>query len=53
LEVAGLAVRGKTNREIAEGLFVSVRTVQNHLQNVYGKLGVSNREELARVFTPR
>ena len=52
LEVAGLAVRGKTNREIAEGLFVSVRTVQNHLQNVYGKLGVSNRDELARVFTP-
>lgn len=34
------------SKEIAERLFVSVRTVNNHLQNVYTKLGVSGRAEL-------
>jgi len=45
-EVAALAVRGRSNKEIAECLVVSVRTVENHLQNVYTKLGVSGRDEL-------
>ena len=49
-EVAGLAASGGSSKEIAERLFVSARTVENHLQSVYGKLGVSSREELAAVL---
>lgn len=45
-EVADLAAQGLTNREIADQLVVSVRTVENHLQRVYAKLGVSSREQL-------
>jgi DNA-binding NarL/FixJ family response regulator len=46
-EIARLAARGLTSRAIAEELFVSTRTVENHLQRVYIKLGVSGRAELA------
>ena len=49
-EVAELAARGLTKREIAERLFVSVRTVGNHLNHVYGKLGLSDRAQLATVL---
>jgi DNA-binding CsgD family transcriptional regulator len=46
-EIARLAASGLTNQEIADRLFVSVRTVGNHLQNSYTKLGVTGRSELA------
>src|SRR5438270_134438 len=46
-EIAGLAARGRTNREIAEQLVLSERTIENHLQRVYVKLGVSARTHLA------
>ncbi|MFC6599818.1 AAA family ATPase [Kitasatospora paranensis] len=46
-EIAWLAAQGATSRGIAEGLHLSVRTVDNHLQNIYGKLGVSGRTRLA------
>ena len=49
-EVATLAVRGMTSRDIATTLVVSVRTVENHLQRAYEKLGVSSRMELAAVL---
>ena len=49
-EVAGLAARGHTSREIADDLIVSVRTVENHLQRAYSKLGVTSREELAEIW---
>ncbi len=49
-EVAELAGRGMTSKEIAERLFVSSRTVENHLQRVYDKLGVHGRAELAEVL---
>ncbi|KJK47212.1 hypothetical protein UK23_21100 [Lentzea aerocolonigenes] len=45
--VAELAVQGLTNRQIADGLFVTVRTVESHLSNVYRKLGVQTRADLA------
>ncbi|GIH95750.1 LuxR family transcriptional regulator [Planobispora siamensis] len=45
-EVARLAATGLTNRDIAERLVLSVRTVQNHLQDVFNKLGVSRRTDL-------
>jgi DNA-binding CsgD family transcriptional regulator len=44
--VAELAAAGATNREIAEQLFVTVRTVESHLSNVYRKLGVELRADL-------
>lgn len=46
-EIAVAAARGITSREIADRLGLSVRTVDNHLGNVYRKLAVSNRVELA------
>jgi DNA-binding CsgD family transcriptional regulator len=46
LQVVDLAVTGLTNREIAERLFVSRRTVATHLEHVFQKLGHGNRVEL-------
>ena len=40
-DIATLAAQGESSKEIAERLFLSVRTVNNHLQNVYSKLGVA------------
>jgi ATP/maltotriose-dependent transcriptional regulator MalT len=50
IEVAGLAAAGVPNREIAVRLSVSVRTVENHLQHVYEKLGVARRAELRQAL---
>ncbi|GAA1067717.1 helix-turn-helix transcriptional regulator [Streptomyces asiaticus] len=53
-KVAQMASRGAGNREIAESLFVTVRTVETHLTSVYRKLSVGQRGELASVLnTPR
>jgi DNA-binding CsgD family transcriptional regulator len=49
-EIALLAARGASSREIAGRLVLSVRTVDNHLQNAYRKLGVTRRQDLARVL---
>jgi DNA-binding CsgD family transcriptional regulator len=49
-EVALLAAGGLSSREIAGRLVVSVRTVDDHLQRAYRKLGVAGRGELARVL---
>ena len=46
-EVAVLASEGLANREIAARLFLSARTVENHLQRAYEKLGITTRSELA------
>jgi DNA-binding NarL/FixJ family response regulator len=50
--VAMLAAAGRTNREIAETLFLSVRTVESHLSHAYQKIGVRSRTELALVLEP-
>lgn len=50
-EIARLAARGLSNREIAERLFVSVRTVEGHLHRLYAKLGVNDRRDLAAFVT--
>jgi DNA-binding NarL/FixJ family response regulator len=45
--VAGLAAAGRSNREIADVLVISVRTVESHLAATYRKLGVRSRVQLA------
>jgi predicted ATPase/DNA-binding CsgD family transcriptional regulator len=45
-EIADLAARGMSNRQIAEHLFISKRTVDAHLDHIYAKLGISSRVEL-------
>jgi DNA-binding NarL/FixJ family response regulator len=49
-EIALLAAGGASSREIAGRLVLSVRTVDNHLQNAYRKLGVSRRQDLEAVL---
>jgi len=51
-EIASLAAAGLRNREIAERLTVSVRTVEGHLYRISAKLGTSNRAALAGLLGP-
>jgi DNA-binding CsgD family transcriptional regulator len=46
-EVAELVARGATNQSIADTLFLSVKTVESHLRNIFAKAGVSSRDALA------
>jgi DNA-binding CsgD family transcriptional regulator len=46
--VALLVSQGKSNKEVATAMFVTVRTVESHLTHIYKKLGVRSRTELAR-----
>ena len=47
LAVARLVATGLTNKEVANELYVSVKTVEYHLRNIYIKLGISSRRALA------
>ncbi|MBO9531503.1 MAG: helix-turn-helix transcriptional regulator, partial [Solirubrobacteraceae bacterium] len=49
-EVVALVAAGRTNPAIAEELFLSVKTVETHLRNVFSKLGVASRAEVAAAF---
>ncbi|WP_405150297.1 LuxR C-terminal-related transcriptional regulator [Sphaerisporangium sp. NBC_01403] len=49
-EIASLAATGMTNRQIAERLVLSIRTVANHLAAVYDRLGVGDREALGQIL---
>lgn len=49
-EAAVLASTGRSNKDIAEQLHISVRTVENRLQHVYEKLGISGRAELQAIL---
>lgn len=46
--IQGLILQGKTNKEIANELFISLSTVKTHITNIYNKLQVSNRKELVQ-----
>ncbi len=48
--IADLAAGGRPNREIAETLFVTTATVEYHLRNVYRKLGITSRAQLAEAL---
>ena len=53
LEIAELVAIGQRNREIAETLFLSVRTVEGHLRRIFGKLGITSRTQLATLMRER
>jgi two-component system, NarL family, response regulator LiaR len=46
-EVIRLVARGKSNREIAETLVISEKTVKAHISNILGKLGLGDRTQMA------
>ena len=45
-EIIVALLHGKSNKELAETLFVSEKTIETHLANIYRKVGVKNRLEL-------
>ena len=49
LQIARLAAEGLSNREIGQQLYLSHRTVRNHLYRIFPKLGITSRTELAAV----
>ncbi len=51
-EIAALAAAGQSNRQIAERLVISERTVETHVASIFQKLGVANRRELASLIAP-
>ena len=50
--VAQLAAAGLSNRDIAQNLFITTRTVEGHLTNAYHKLAITSREQLPAALTP-
>ncbi len=48
VDVLRLAAQGHTTREIAEQLFISAKTADRHIQNLYTKIGASNRAAATR-----
>ena len=51
-EIAAMVSAGMSNREIANRLSVSVRTVDGHLYRIYAKLDIQSRDQLARLIRP-
>ena len=51
--VAGFAAEGLSNKDIAQALFVTTKTVEVHLSNVYRKLGIGSRSELPQALRRR
>lgn len=51
--VSDLVASGLTNRQTAEALFVTIKTVETHLAKAYNKLGIGTRAELARIIGTR
>ena len=49
-EIMGLLARGRSNGAVAEELFISEKTVKNHINRIYAKLGVTSRGEAIAAF---
>ena len=52
LRVARLAAEGRSNREIAYELYVTLKAIEGHLARAYAKLGIEGRSQLARALAP-
>jgi DNA-binding CsgD family transcriptional regulator len=52
LQIARFVAEGLTNRQVAEQLFLSPRTIDFHLRNVFRKLDITSRNELGRLISP-
>ena len=50
MQIAAMVAEGRTNRNIADSLFLSPKTIEFHLGHVFRKLDVSNRTELTRAM---
>jgi DNA-binding CsgD family transcriptional regulator len=50
LRVVQLAAEGRTNREIAYQLYVTIKTIEGHLARAYAKLGIERRQQLSKFF---
>ena len=48
-QIASFVAQGLSNREVAAKLFLSPRTIDFHLRNVFAKTGITSRSELARI----
>jgi DNA-binding CsgD family transcriptional regulator/Flp pilus assembly protein TadD len=53
LRVARLAAEGMSNREVAQSLFLTEKTIENHLTSIYRKLDIGSRSQLARALSPQ
>ncbi len=49
-EIINLILKGKTNKDIEDTLFISIKTVKSHIYNIYRKMGVKNRLELINLI---
>jgi DNA-binding CsgD family transcriptional regulator len=52
-EVARLVIDGLSTEDIATALFISVHTVRDHLKMIFGKMGISRRQDMAAALTGR
>lgn len=50
VRVSELAAEGITNKQIAQQLYISAKTVDHHLSRIYSKLGINSRRELMKVW---
>ena len=49
-EIILLLLKGKSNKEIEDALFIAMGTVKNHIYSIYQKIGVKNRAQLITLF---
>ena len=49
--VARLVTRGLSNRDVAAEMYLSTKTIEYHLGNIYAKTGITSRHQLAAVLT--
>lgn len=49
IQLLGLVAAGKSNTDIADGLYLSISTVKNHLSSIYKRLGVTNRSDAVSI----